>query len=121
MTMKYRYHHIGIPTEKIVKGMVRIKHLKIYATDHETNPFGIQWMKYKRGCRIPELVRKVAHVAFEVENLEEALKSKKVIIRPNSPSPGVVVAFIEEAGAPIEFLQFTKRPKVKKIRRKAAL
>jgi hypothetical protein len=65
-------------------------------------------MKYESGCRIPELVRKVAHVAFEVENLQEALRGKKIIIEPNSPSPGVVVAFIEEAGAPIEFLQFAK-------------
>ena len=80
--------------------MVRIQHLKIHATDHESNPFGIQWMKYEPGCRVPELVRKVAHVAFEVEDLEEALRGKKVIIEPNSPSPGVVVAFIEEAGRP---------------------
>ena len=120
MTMKYKYHHIGIPTENIVEGMIYIEHLKIHATDHESNPFGIQWMKYESGCRIPELVRKVAHVAFEVENLEEALRGKNVIIDPNSPSPGVVVAFIEEAGAPIEFLQFTKRSQDTKTRRKAS-
>jgi len=120
MAMKYTFHHIGIPTEKKVKGMVRIKHLKIYATDHESNPFGIQWMKYDHDCRLPELVRKVAHVAFEVENLEEALRGKKVIIEPNSPLPGVVVALIEEAGAPVEFLQFMKRSKRKKTRRETA-
>jgi hypothetical protein len=28
-----------------------------------------------------------------------------VLIAPNSPSPGVTVAFIVENGAPIEFLQ----------------
>lgn len=122
MAVKYKYHHIGIPTEKKVDGMVHIKHLKIYATDHESNPFGIQWMKYERGCRVPELVRKVAHVAFEVDNLQEALRGKKVIIEPNSPSPGVVVALIEEAGAPVEFLQFKKRSRGRdaKPRRKAA-
>ena len=108
MGIRYRYHHIGIPTENTVKGMVYIEHLKIYATDHESNAFGIQWMKHESGCRIPELVSKVAHVAFEVKNLQEALRGKKVIIEPNSPSPGVLVAFIEEAGAPIEFLQFAK-------------
>ena len=108
MGIKYRYHHIGMPTEKKVAGMVYIEHLKIYATDHESNPFGIQWMKYENECRIPELVRKVAHVAFEVENLQEALRGKKVIIELNSPSPGVIVAFIEEAGAPIELLQLEK-------------
>jgi len=43
MSIRYRYHHIGIPTENMVEGMVYIEHLKIYATDHESNPFGIQW------------------------------------------------------------------------------
>jgi hypothetical protein len=44
-------------------------------------------------------------VAFEVDNLIEAIRGKKVIIEPNSPSEGVLVAFIEENGAPIEFIQ----------------
>lgn len=38
----FRYHHLGIPTRKKVSGMVEIRHLKIHATDHESNPFGIQ-------------------------------------------------------------------------------
>ena len=37
--------------------------------------------------------------------MEEAIKGKKVIIEPNSPSRGVLVAFIEDNGAPIEFLE----------------
>jgi hypothetical protein len=109
MAIGYKYHHIGIPTNEEVEGMARIEHLKIHATDHGSNPFGIQWMKYDRECLIPELVRKVAHVAFEVEDLQEAIKGKKVIIEPNSPSPGVLAAFIEEAGAPVELLQIGVR------------
>ena len=109
MSVKYKYHHVGIPTPKIVAGMVHIKHLKIYATDHESNPFGIQWMKYEEECGLPELVCNVAHVAFEVDDLQEAIREAKVIIEPNSPSPGVMVAFIEEAGAPVELLQYEKK------------
>ena len=45
------------------------------------------------------------HIAFEVDSIQEAVKGKKVIIEPNSPSPGVVVAFIEDNGAPIEFIE----------------
>ncbi len=107
MTVRYKYHHIGLPTEEEVMAMKRIEHLKIHATDHESNPFGIQWMRYDRECALPDLVRKVAHVAFEVDDLREAIRGKKVIIEPNSPSPGVLVAFIEEAGAPVELLEFS--------------
>ncbi len=106
----FRYHHLGIPARKKVSGMVEIRHLKIHATDHASNPFGIQWMLYGKDCKVPNLVRKMPHAAFEVDDLKTALKGRKVIIKPNSPSPGVLVAFIEEAGAPIELLQFTNKP-----------
>jgi len=107
----FRYHHLGIPAPKKVSGMVEIRHLKIHATDHESNPFGIQWMLYGKDCKVPDLVRRTPHAAFEVDDLKAALKGRKVIIKPNSPSRGVLVAFIEEAGAPVELLEFTnKRP-----------
>ena len=62
-------------------------------------------MRYEFDCPLPEIVKTIPHVAFEVENLAEAIKGKKVIIPPNSPSDGVQVAFIEENGALIEFIQ----------------
>jgi hypothetical protein len=110
MKPSFRYHHLGIPTRKIVSGMIEIRHLKIHATDYTSNPFGIQWMLYGKNCKVPNLVRKMPHAAFEVDDLKTALKGRKVIIKPNSPSPGVLVAFIEAAGAPIELLQFTNKP-----------
>lgn len=106
MSINYKYHHIGIPVAEKMKDMVHLKHLKIHATDHESNAFGIQWMFYEPECDVPELVKTIPHVAFEVDNLQEAIKGKKVIISPNSPSPGVTVAMIEEAGAPVELMEF---------------
>ena len=106
MSVTYRYHHVGIPTGQPLEGMMRVEHLRIACTNHDSNPFGIQWMCYDAECPVPPLVREVAHVAFEVDDLELALVGKKVIIPPNSPSPGVLVAFVEEAGAPVELLQF---------------
>ena len=46
------------------------------------------------------------HVAFEVGDLEAELEGKEILIEPNSPSPGVRVAFIVHNGAPVEFLQY---------------
>jgi hypothetical protein len=45
-------------------------------------------------------------VAFEVGDLWAAIAGKEILIKPNSPSQGVTVAFIVDNGAPIEFLQF---------------
>ena len=50
-------------------------------------------------------MKSVPHVAFEVDDLAIAIRDQKVIIEPNSPSNGVIVAFIEVNGAPVELMQ----------------
>jgi len=103
--MKLKYNHIGIPTTKRFEGEIDLAHLKVTVSDHKSNPFGIQWMRYHDGASYPKLVTIIPHVAFEVDDLEKAIKGKKVIIEPNSPSKGVMVAFIEDQGVPIELMQ----------------
>jgi hypothetical protein len=65
-------------------------------------------MRYEDNCSLPDTVKTIPHVAFEVDDIYEAIKGRKVIIEPNSPSEGVITAFIEENGAPIEFIQFIR-------------
>ncbi len=108
MKTKLRYHHIGIPTDEPRKGEAYIEDFKVFHCGYEESEFGIEWMRYEEGCPLPELVKTVPHVAFEVDDVLEAIKGRHVIIEPNSPSEGVLVAFIEENGAPIEFIQVRK-------------
>jgi len=83
-----------------------LPHLKMTVSDHENNPFGIQWQRYWDNAPYPNLVKSVPHVAFEVDDLIAAIKGHKVIIRPNSPSEGLIVAFVEVNGAPVELMQY---------------
>jgi len=101
-----KYHHLGIPTRTPQPGETYLADLRLFCTDHESNPFGIQWMRYEPDCSLPEIVKTLPHVAFEVEDLAEAIKGKEILIEPNSPSEGVLVAFVLCDGAPVEFLQF---------------
>lgn len=103
-----KYNHVGIPTKERFEGEIELPHLKLTVSDHQNNPFGIQWQRYWDEAPYPELVKTVAHVAFEVEDLDSALAGQKIIIQPNSPSPGVIVAFIEVNGAPVELLQIDR-------------
>jgi hypothetical protein len=103
-----RYHHIGIPTEIKRQGEEYLEKYKMWGSGYGSSPYGVEWMRFEKDCSLPELVKTVAHIAFVVEDLEEAIKGKNIIIEPNSPSEGVRVAFIEDNGAPIEFLQFDK-------------
>lgn len=103
-----KYHHIGIPTDKSIEGEVYLEKYKLYHVGYEESEYGIEWMRYEKDCPLPEIVKKYPHVAFEVDNIYEAIRGKKVIIEPNSPSEGNIAAFIEENGAPIELIQTKK-------------
>ena len=101
-----KFNHIGIPTTGSFEGEIDLPHLKLTVSDHENNPYGIQWQRYWKDAPYPELVQRVPHVAFEVDDLESELVGKHVIIPPNSPSRGVRVAFIEVNGAPVELMEY---------------
>lgn len=103
-----KFNHIGIPTKNNFNGEIDLHHLKMTVSDHESNPYGIQWQRYWDDAPYPELVKSVPHVAFEVDDLLAEIEGKKVIIKPNSPSEGLVVAFIEVNGAPVELMEYIK-------------
>lgn len=100
-----RYNHIGIPAQGSFEGEIPLPHLRMTVSDHQNNAYGIQWQRYWDDAPYPELVKTVPHVAFEVGDLAAALAGHRVIIEPNSPSAGVIVAFIEVNGAPVELMQ----------------
>ena len=77
----------------------------MYVSGFEASEFGIEWLRFEADSPLPELVKTVPHLAFQVRNLEAALVDREVLIQPNSPSQGVRVAFIVENGAPVEFLE----------------
>jgi hypothetical protein len=100
-----KYHHLGIPTTELREDETYLPQFRMYVSGFERSPFGVEWMRFEEGSPIPALVQRVPHVAFEVDDLEAALDGHEVLIPPNSPSPGVRVAFIVHDGAPVEFLE----------------
>jgi hypothetical protein len=106
--LNLKYHHIGIPTDKPRKGEVYLKDYKVYHFGYEKSEYGIEWMRYEKDCKLPDIVKTLPHIAFEVDDIYKAIKGKNVIIEPNSPSKGNIIVFIEENGAPVEFIQIKK-------------
>ncbi|MGD0732177.1 MAG: hypothetical protein ABR956_13025 [Terracidiphilus sp.] len=84
-----------------------MKRPKVFVVSHDKSEFGVEWMRFEAEAEVPDLVRQVPHVAFEVDDLAAELVGREILIAPNSPSEGVRVAFIVENGAPIELLEFT--------------
>jgi hypothetical protein len=100
-----KYHHIGIPTQIRREDETFLQEYGVHISGFQTSPYGVEWMRFEPDSPLPELVKAVPHVAFVVDDLENEIKGRNVIIAPNSLSEGIRVAFIVDNGAPIEFLQ----------------
>ncbi len=106
----WRYHHIGIPTKGPIENETYLSAFKLYKCGFETSPYGIEWMRYDEDSPVDELIKKVPHIAFEVDDLDAELSRHnfRIITPPNSPGEGTRVAMIEHNGAPIELIEFEK-------------
>ena len=106
----WRYHHTGIPTRRRRPGERYLPGFKMYVSGFPESPYGVEWMRFEAASPVSKLVQTVPHVAFEVDDLDEALDGKHLLSLPGPPSPGVRVAMILDGGCPIELLEFTKKP-----------
>jgi len=107
----WKYHHLGIPTNKKLPNEKYLPQFKFYVSGFRTSPFGIEWMRFEKDSPIDKLIQTVPHLAFEVDDLDLELEIHdfKIITEPNSPSDGVRVAMIEHNGAPIELIEFERK------------
>lgn len=101
-----RFHHIGIPTSERKPNEKYLEQYKFYVSGFDISEFGIEWMRFEKGSPISEIIQKIPHIAFEVDNLDLAIQGKRMIGGVSSPSKGVKVAMIIENGAPVELLEF---------------
>jgi len=106
----WKYHHLGIPTDRVMPDEYYLPQFKLYVSGSGTSPFGIEWMRYEKDSPIDQLIQTVPHLAFEVDDIDYELVSNhlKVLTAPNSPGEGIRVAMIEHNGAPIELIEFKK-------------
>ena len=100
-----RYHHIGIPTQERKPDERYIEQFKFYVSGFETSEFGVKWMRFEKDSPVHDLIKTVPHIAFEVDNLEDAVRDKTLLGTISSPSKGIRVAMIVENGCPVELME----------------
>ncbi len=106
----WKFHHLGIPTNKKMQNEKYLPRFKFYVSGFDTSPFGIEWMRFESDSPVDKLIQTVSHIAFEVKDLDYELTNRgfHLIGEPDSPANGIRVAMIEHNGAPIELIEFKK-------------
>ena len=102
--MEYRYDHFGVPVEQKRAGMIYFPEYKVWCADYEKDPYRIEWLFFEEGSPMHPLIQTVSHVCFIVEDIQKAVFGKKLLLKPTHYE-GYQMAFVEEKGVPIEFIQ----------------
>jgi len=104
-----KFNHVGIPTTSPKEGEVYAEGMKLFLTDFNNSPNKIEFLRFESDSQMPEILKTHAHMAYEVYNLESAMKGKKVILEPFQAGEGLTCAFIEEEGIAIELMCFDNK------------
>jgi hypothetical protein len=99
------FNHIGIPSSVVREEEIHIEGAKVYVTDFKKSENRIEWLRFEEDSPMPEQLKTIAHVAFMVDDLDQALEGQDILIEPFEPMEGLKVAFVLEDGAPVEFMQ----------------
>ncbi|MCP5536544.1 MAG: hypothetical protein H7A51_09975 [Akkermansiaceae bacterium] len=99
------FSHIGIPTTVVREGEIYLGEAKLYVTDFNESANKLEWLRFEEGSPMPEVLKTTAHVAYMVDDLNAAMATGETLIEPFSPMEGLMVGFILDDGAPVEFMQ----------------
>jgi len=101
-----QFEHIGIFTAEKKLGERLVEASKVWVTDFQSHPYGVEWLRTGRAFRGPN-----PHVAFRVENIEKAAAAAKGLTPTSKPfDAGIarVAFFRSDDGATVEFMEYYK-------------
>ena len=105
---RLKYHHTGMPCNKTFENEIKVPHLKLAYLPGQYNNYGVEWMRFDDDNENPDIIKYIPHVAFEVEDIDQAIVGEKVIYHSGRGTPGIIVAMIEVDGASIEFIELDR-------------
>ena len=104
--MKRTFHHTGVITDQKQPGEVYVEATKVWVTSPENHPYRIEFLRFEPDTPVKGAVRDRCHVAYTVDNLDEAIRGEKILLGPFDALDGLRVVFIEKEGAVVEYMHF---------------
>ncbi|MHC1769203.1 MAG: VOC family protein [Verrucomicrobiia bacterium] len=105
-----QFHHLGLPTDEKQPGETYVPATKVWVTDPMVHKYRVEFLRFEADSPVQGPVRNVPHVAFRVDNLQEAISGANVLLGPFEALPGLTVVFVEQDGAVFEFMEYKNQP-----------
>lgn len=102
-----RFDHIGIPTAEARDGESWVESTRVWVTSPRAHPCNVEWLRFEPDSPVEGPLRTQPHVAYRVEDVNQAIASHTVLAEPFDVGNGfLTVSFVELDGAVVEFMQY---------------
>ena len=103
-----KFDHIGIVTERKRPRESWVEATRVWVTSPRDHPYNIEFLRFEPDTPVTGPLRTEPHVAYRVDDLEQALEGHEVVLGPfDASGTGFVrVAFVNVGGALVELMQY---------------
>jgi len=103
-----RFDHVGIVTTEQQPSESWVEPSRVWVTNPREHPYNVEFLRFEPDTPVTGPLRTEPHVAYRVDDLEQAIAGHEVVLGPFDPSGyGFArVAFVNADGALVEFLQY---------------
>lgn len=99
-----KYMHTGIIVGDKLPDMIYVEPLKVWITDASKDKYAIEFLCFDVDSPMAAAIQEQTHVAYEVENIDEALEGKSILW--NKMDIGnAYIAFVYDNNTVVEFYQ----------------
>ena len=103
------FDHIGMKTTEKMEGENWVEDSHCWVTNPAEHPYHVEWLRYEPDSTVPQQVKEKAHIAFRVDNIDEAAKGLTVLIEPWVVGGFAKVGFFQyKDGTVVEFMEYLK-------------
>jgi hypothetical protein len=99
------YDHTGLPTDEKQPVEMWVEATRVWVTDPMAHPYKVEYLRYEPDSPVIGPVRDQPHMAFRVDNLDEAMAGCEVLLGPFNATDSLRVVFVLKDGAVFEFME----------------
>ena len=99
-----KYLHTGMIVGEKLPEMVFVEPLKVWITDASKDKYAIEFLYFEVDSPMAAAIQEQPHVAYEVENIDEAIAGKSVLWQKMDIG-NAYIAFVYDNDAVVEFYQ----------------
>lgn len=103
-----QFDHLGMITTEKKDEEIYVAATKVWVTDFRKHPFHIEWLRFEPDSPVTGPVREKPHVAYRVDDIQQAAQGLKVLLEPFDAGIAVVGFYETPDGGVVEFMEYPK-------------